>query len=281
MQLVKVSTKIITALTVTLALTSASVLNTVQAEESQEPALAFPDKWMIRAGAYFVDKADTSVTVLSSAGVGTGINFKNELGGEESATVPRIDAYYRFNDYHRIDFTTFNVDRSGKKTLTAELQIGDEIYSANETVNSDINYTLYKVGYGYSFYRSSKVELNVTAGLNITRYDLQFNLENGGNVETAGFTAPLPMFGLRMSYAMTPKWTINYVAESFVIDVESKFRGVLLNNELNIEYRLMKHFALGAGAARSSIDASIESSDWSGRMTDSYHGYTLFGTLYF
>jgi hypothetical protein len=281
MRQVRIPTKIITAFAVTLSLTSVSFFNTTIAEESQEPALAFPDKWMIRAGAYFVDKADTSITVLSSVGVGTGINYKDELGGDSSATVPRIDAYYRFNDNHRIDFTTFNVDRSGKKTISGELQIGDQVYNPNETIISDINYTLYKLGYGYSFYRSSKVELNVTAGLSITRYDMQFSQASGANVETAGFTAPLPMFGLRLGYALTPKWTINYLAESFVIDIESKFRGVLLNNELNIEYRLLKNFALGAGAARSSVDASIESSDWSGRVTDSYHGYTLFGTLYF
>jgi hypothetical protein len=272
-------TKKSAALAVALTSTSVSIFNSAIAEENQ--ALAFPDKWMIRAGAYFIDKADTTITVLSNAGIGAGVNYKDELGGEESGTVPRIDAYYRFNDKHRIDFTTFEIDRSGKKTITADLQIGDETYYANETVISDIKYTLYKVAYGYSFYRSPEVELSVTAGLNITRYDMQFSQDSGANVETAGFTAPLPTFGLHLSYAMTPKWSINYVAESFVVDIEDKFKGVLLNNELNVEYRLLKNFALGAGAARSSIDASLSTDDWSGRVTDSYHGYTLFGTLYF
>ena len=133
---------------------------------------------------------------------------------------PGIDAYYRFNPRHRIDFTTFSIDREGSRTLAVDppIDIDDEDFSGG-TLNSEIKYTLYKLGYAYSFYHSSKVELSISAGLNFTQYDLKFSNAAGDKAETAGFTAPLPMFGLRMGYAITPKWSVNYVAESFFIDI--------------------------------------------------------------
>ena len=253
--------------------------NNVIAED--EVALAFPDKWTIRAGAYIIDKADTTVIVLNDIGVGGGINFSDTLGGDDSDTVPRVDIFYRINNKHGIDFTAFSIDRQGSTTLSIDLEIGDETFSASETLNSDIKYTLYRIGYNYSFYHSNKVELRLTAGLNLTDYDLKFSTASGSKVEAAGVSVPLPLFGLRMGYAITPKWYVNYVAESFFIEIEDAFKGSLFSYELNTEYRLFKHFSIGAGLARIGVDADIDDDDWKGTVTDSYRGFTAFGKFYF
>lgn len=255
--------------------------NSAVAEEAQQTNVAFPDTWMIRAGTYIVDGANTKFSVVSDAGLGTVIDYNKDLNGDSRATIPRIDAYYRFNPRHRIDFTSFSIDREGTRTLAIDVTIGDDVYSANESINSDIKYTLYKLGYAYSFYHSSKVELSITAGLNFTDYELKFSNAAGDKAETAGVTAPLPMFGLRMGYAITPKWSVNYVAESFFIDFDNTIKGALINYELNTEYRLFKHFSIGAGLARIGSALEISDPDWTGSVSDSYRGYTLFGTLYF
>lgn len=258
-----------------------SIINNAIAEDNEELAVAFPDSWMIRLGAYIVDGSNTQVSVNSALGVGAAIDYQKDLGGEDGDTIPRIDAYYRFNERHRIDFTSFSIDRKGERTLAIDLAIGDEIFSASETIQSDIKYTLYRLGYGYSFYHSPKVELTLTAGLNITEYDLSFSLEDGTKAESAGVTVPLPVVGLRMGYAITPKWNVRYVSEAFFIDMDDSFRGAILNFELNTEYRLFKHFALGAGLARIGINAEVDDDDWRGKVSDSYRGFNVFGTFYF
>ena len=270
-----------TGLLAAITLYSTGTFNAVHAAD-ETASFAFPDKWMIRAGVYSVGDSVTQFSVNSDAGgLGTTIDYSKDLGGEEGDTIPRIDAYYRFNERHRIDFTTFVIDRTGARTLAIDppIVIGDTDISGGE-VKSDIKYTLYKIGYAYSFYHSDKVELSISAGLNVTSYDLKFE-SSGGSVETAGVTAPLPVFGLRMGYAITPKWSVQYVAESFFIDLEDKFRGGLLVHELNTEYRVFKNFALGVGFARQATTAEIDSDDWRGKVTDSYRGLTAFGVLYF
>ena len=273
--------KAVAAPVATIVIATGLITGSVSAAEEESVAVAFPDSWMIRLGTYIVDGADTQFSVSSDVlGLGTVIDYSRDLGGDSRDTIPRIDAYYRFNPRHRIDFTSFSVDRKGSRTLDINITIGDTTYNASDTLNSEIKYTLYKLGYAYSFYHSPRVELSITAGLNITTYDLKF-ANTTGSAESAGVTAPLPMFGLRMGYAITPKWSVQYVAESFFIDIDDTFRGALINYELNTEYRLFKHFAIGAGLARIGSNLEINDDDWTGRVSDSYRGYTIFGTFYF
>ena len=256
-------------------------VNNARADDIEETRYVGSDKWMLRLGAYFIDGADTTVAINTPIGVGTIIDYQRDLGGEDSDTIPRIDAFYRFNERHRLDFTWFSIDRQGERTLAIDITIGDETFNESETVLSDIKYELYALRYNYSFYHSPKVELAVSAGLNITDYDLKFQTDTGDKAESAGLTVPLPLIGLRMVYAITPKWYVRYVSEAFFIDFDDSFRGALLNYELSTEYRIFNNFALGVGLARISLDADINADDWQGKTTDSYRGYTAFGSFYF
>lgn len=273
--------KVVAAPIVAIIISSVMLAGSVNAAEEEAATVAFPDTWMLRLGAYIVDGSSTQFSVSSPVGLGTVIDYQRDLNGESRDTIPRIDAYYRFNDRHRIDFTTFAIDRKGTRSIDVAITIEDQIYNANETVNSEIKYNLYKLGYAYSFYHSPKVELSLSAGLNITSYDLSFSNSTGDKVEAAGFTAPLPMFGLRLGYAITPKWNVHYVTEAFFIEFEDTVKGALISYELNMEYKLFKNFAIGAGLARFGTSVEVNDDDWKGKVSDNYRGYTVFGTLYF
>lgn len=261
---------------------STSGINAAIAAENEELAVAFPDRWMIRAGAYIVDQSKTQVSLNSAiGGIGTTIDYQRDLGGEDGDTIPRVDAYYRFNPRHRIDFTAFSIDRKGETTLAIDIDIGDESFLVDETIKSDVKYTLYKLGYSYSFYHSPKVELSLSAGLNITDYELKFENDDGSKAEAAGVTVPLPVIGLRMGYAITPKWYVRYISEAFFIDIDNTFRGGLINFEINTEYKIFKNFALGIGLARLGTNVDVDDDDWRGSFSDGYRGATVFGTLYF
>jgi len=207
--------------------------NSIAAEATENPT--FPEKFMIRLSSYGISQASTDILVLSSAGAGTIISFDEDLGGEDSLTIPRFDAYYRFNERHRFEFSNFRIARDGLKTVAGtDVIIGDETFTFNETVVSEIKYSLNKLGYAYSFYRSPGVELSFTAGLNITGYDFNFSLDDGSRASTNGVSAPLPMTGLRMSYAINSNWAFHYITETFFIEIENAFRGTLLNYELDL-----------------------------------------------
>lgn len=275
--------KAIAAPIITVVIATGILSGSAIAADEEAPGVAFPDKYMLRLGAYIVDGSDTQFSVSSDVGgLGTVIDYSRDLGGESRDTIPRIDAYYRFNPRHRIDFTSFSIDRKGTRVLAIDppIVIDGEDFSGG-AINSEIKYTLYRLGYGYSFYHSEKAELTITAGLNVTSYDLKFEDDTGAKSESADVTAPLPMFGLRMGYAITPKWSVHYVSEAFFIEIEDTIKGAMINYELSTEYKLFKHFAIGAGLARLGTSVEVNDDNWKGKVSDSYRGYTVFGTFYF
>lgn len=248
---------------------------------AEDRNLAFDDKFMFRISSYYVRDADTDIAVADpDTGIGAAYSFSDNFGGEDSVRIPRIDAYYRFNDKHRIDFSAFQIDRSGKEVLLLEVELEEDTFSAGDTISTDIRYELFKVGYGYSFYRSDQVELSFTAGLNITTYEFEYELEDGDKGDTSDATGPLPMFGLTVSYAITPKLSVHFLAESFYIEIDDSYEGSFTTNELHLEYRFNRYFSLGAGLTRFSTDLDADEDDWKGSISDSHRGGMIYAAFY-
>lgn len=241
---------------------------------AREPA--FAENFALRFASYRIEKADTNIAVLDRSRIGTSVDFADDLGGDETETIPRLDLYYRFSERHRIDLASYRFERDGRKRLEISIDWDNVNYSAGETVISAISFELLKLGYSYSFYHSSTVELGFTAGLNITGYELKYELVDGSEADRSEANAPLPMLGLRMSYALTPRWSLHYLSDTFFIEVGDEFEGAFLGHELDLRYRAGKNLLLGAGFARLSIDLEANDEDWRGRITDSHRGFLFY-----
>lgn len=252
----------------------------VGVEASAAERLAFPEKFTLRLVSYSVRSADTDLAVLSSQNLGTGFSFVDDLGGEDSVSVPRLDGFYRFNRFHRIEFGGFRIRREGRGRLSLDLDIGDQSYSVGDTVISDISYQLLKVGYAYTFYHSPEVELSFTAGLHDTDYEFEYELVDGSSADSSEASGPLPMYGLRVAYAINPKWSLHYLAEVLFVEARDA-DGSFTNFELNLEYQLDRNIVLGIGLTRFSMDITSDDADWNGRIADTHQGLLVFGGYYF
>ncbi len=242
--------------------------------------LAFPEQMMLRLVSYSVLRADTDLAVLNSQNLGTGFSFVDDLGGEDRVNVPRIDGYYRFDRWHRIEFGTFRIRRKGRNRLTIALDIGDQTFSAGDTVISDIEYELFKLGYAYTFYHSPEVELSLTTGLHLTTYKFDYRLVDGSSSDSSDASGPLPMFGIRMAYAIDRQWSLHYMTEVLFVEAGDS-DGSFQNYEVSLRYRLNANVMLGTGLSRFSMDLSSDDSDWNGRIADTHQGFMLFGSYYF
>ena len=237
---------------------------------------AFSNHFQLRLASFYVESADTDIAVFDDSGIGTIVNFADDLGGDETATIPRLDMHYRFSDRHRVDFANYRIERDGRKVLQIDIDWDDQNYSIGETIFTDFEYELVKIGYAFSFYHSPEAELGFTAGLNITSYKFEYELADGSQADSSDVSAPLPMFGLRMSYAITPKWSVHYLTETFFIEIGDELEGSFFNYEFDLRYRAGKHLLLGLGFARLGIDLKAEDEDWSGSITDSHRGFLAY-----
>ena len=103
---------------------------------------------------------------------------------------------------------------------------------------------------------------------------------------TALRRAPLPVVGLRMDIALTPKWFIRTGGQVFYIEFDN-FTGSLLKFRAAVEYNPWKHVGLGLGfdslSARLEVkdDTDWPGVDFKGKVDFNYTGLQAYVRLFF
>ena len=107
----------------------------------------------------------------------------------------------------------------------------------------------------------------------------------GGSEGAQDFIAPLPTIGLRMDFALTPKWYFRSGTQLLYLETDD-FRGSLLATYGSIEYKPLKHVGIGLGvdSFRLSVEAEGEdypSIDFRGNVDFEYVGIQLYTRIFF
>jgi hypothetical protein len=254
-------------------------------EESSDRQLS--DKLMIRGGWAYVFGATANATVAGPVlGVGTSLDFTNTLGGDTSTDAFRIDTLYRFNDRHAVGFSWYRVGLSGEKVLNQQIQVGDQVVATGATTQTGLSFNIYRLLYDYSFYRNDKVELAISPGLYVMKTTFNFagqGIINGtpGNTTIVHeeATLPLPSIGLVANYNITPKLQFQNRYDFFYLTLND-YTGSMFEFYAGLEYRLLRHFAMGAAYDR--LQAALRGDGDRGfNFNFSYNLAYVYATLYF
>jgi len=243
------------------------------------------EKFSLNAG-YFISNTNTDLRL--GAGLGVSVNVEDLLGLDTNNNVFRIDSYWRFTDNrrHRLDFTWFSFRRDGSTTTGQDFTIkdpdGNEVtIPAGSQVTSKFDLDIYRVGYSYSFFQDDRMDIAFSVGFYTMPIDISLKSTGFVNVdESDSFTAPLPTFGLRADFAITPKWFLRTNFEIFYVEIQ-QFKGRLYESTVAVEYIPWKH--LGFGLAANIFDLSIEADgedypgiDFQGDLDFKYTGLLLY-----
>jgi opacity protein-like surface antigen len=266
-----------------------------QAEEAGQSDL--PDRFMIRGGYLYVFAADTNIQLNGPRGFGTNIDFNRTLGGGTDYSGFRIDGMYRLNERHSLGLSYYRVLRDANRTINADLTVRDTTIAAGANVTSSLNFDMWRLIYNYSFYRNEKVELGLSPGLYMAKIKFSISgdvtcsgtLPNcSGQTTNAGsssedLTVPLPSVGGFLNYNITPKLKSQVRFDWFYLQVGDTFTGSLFEFYAGLEYRLFKHFGLGASYDRLQVNADLHKQDSpkAVNILNSWNTVFLYGALYF
>ncbi len=210
------------------------------------------ERFGLNVGTFFAN-LDTKVRLDGTGGVlGTVIDFEQNLGLDDTKTRIMAAGYWRFFKKHRLDFSYFNLDRSGDSSSTVNIRFGDRIFQADLPLQAFLDIEVFNLGYSYSILFDEKKELAV--GLALSFQDIATGLEGTGvlsdlNVsESSSVLAPLPTFTGRFAYAITPKWIVDTNIGYFTIEVDSggdELSGDVIAANAGVKWQLLKHFHLG------------------------------------
>jgi len=233
-------------------------------------------KWGFKFG-FFTTDLDTTTQLDSNGGsIGLDTDFEDDLGLDSSEDVFRIDGYYKFNDRHRIDYSYFDLSRSGSGTLQTEINFGDQTFTIDSLIETTFDLEIYKAAYTYSLLTRESYYLGVSGGLYVADFDLGLeSLESPLETEAAELTAPLPVLGLRGEYEFNDKWTLQGSMEFFFLEFDDS-KGTLSDLYVGLDYQLFASTALGIGYNTAALDVDLDGERTIGAIDWSYDGALVY-----
>lgn len=267
----RIAARSVAALRLALILSVGLAASVASAQERQRMRSA------LMVGA-FSTGGSADVRVDSDTGRGTTLNLENTLGIDPDVDVGRIGGYHWFNDRHRFDGGYFDLSRDGGRTLSETVTFRDQTFELQTTISASMDFSVLKADYTFAPISRPAAFLGVTGGFYVAKMKFALTSINGTS-ETEDATAPLPVFGLRGEYAITPRLTIGGALQWFKVQSED-LDGRLTDFYVAADYRITRRFAVGLAYNDAELD--VEANDefgFSGAVDWSYDGVFVYAKL--
>ena len=246
----------------------------------------------INGGGFFAD-IDSKIRLDSETlGIGSTIDFEDELGLEETKDTGWINLHWRISRRNNLEFEWANLDRNAEVAgTTRAYQIGEEVVQAGAAIGSVFDIDIYRLTYGYSLIRNDEADVQLKAGLHLA--DLETALTLNGVISVSGMpfsqqivqeredvTAPLPHFGGNFMYAFNEKFAIFGHVMGFALELDD-IEGSIVDASGTVQYNFTPNFGLGAGLRFTRIDVESGDAELRGKFKFDYLGPVVYASLSF
>jgi outer membrane protein len=149
-------------------------------------------------GYYWFPSLDGEVQVDKSSIVGTPLDFDKDLG-VDNEDFPSVEAFVRSGN-HYLSLTYTDIDYSGKKRLTKNINFRGSTYSVSDVVTSSIEFSMIDLHYQYNLLDLENILAGFSwdAVVQVKYIDGEVGLKTTGINENEDFTLPIPMFGFNL-----------------------------------------------------------------------------------
>ena len=243
---------------------------------------ALRDRFKISLGGFETRDSSSAVRIDDrSLRLGTLLDLEDDLNVEDSASVLRLDGYYRFNRAHRLEWTYYSLEREGSTGLSRDIRIGDVEFPLGFTIDTELDIQVAELGYVWSFINVEPYEFFLGAGLNVR--DVKLTAVGTGllagterRFDNSG-TLPMPTVTLGGRYNVLDKLSLNFKMETFALKFEEQ-SGRLQDTYFLVEYDITKNFGIGGGFNVYNLDLEFADDDFSGELKSSYRGILFYLT---
>ncbi len=236
--------------------------------------------WEFTLGGYLTTH-DASLRVDSDTlGRGTEIDMEDDLGFDKTLETVRFDATWRFLPRHRASFSVYQFSRDASRTLNRTIQYGDRVFVIDTTVASEFDMTVYKASYAYSVIQNAEFDLGLSAGLHLMDMKSSIAVTGLGVSDSAELLAPLPVFGLRGTWAITPKLFLKGNLDVFAISIDDT-SGRFTDALLALEYNASEHIGVGIGYNRVYMNIEADGEKFDGEAGAGFGAVMVYGKLFY
>lgn len=252
-------------------------------------------RWYFSVGPYGAILDSGFNVGLDQVGLGLNVDVEKLLGLDTSTLTFRVDGGYRAGKTgrHKINASWLTFRRTGENTLAEDIPIPPElgggpgdVIPIGTTLEGKFNINIIKATYRYSIILDDRIDLNVGGGLYVAPITLGVG-EKGNTFEQTSLTAPLPVVGIGLITALTPRWYAMAQADLMYLEI-SGYKGGVTNSMVGVEYRPFKN--VGFGLRGESLRLKVETTkdtgipglgDFVGDLTFSYVGASIYVSVFF
>lgn len=211
-----------------------------------------------------ITQNNTSLRLDGSSGQSREVDLE-DAGLSDDSTGFLGAATWRFASKHRIGLQTFSIERSGTKTITQTIELGDNVVPAGTGLSAESEAQFLIANYQYSFIKNDRLEVAGMIGLYGARYKFNFDATNPVINVDKNTDVPLPVLGASLDYFVNPRWTVSLFVEAMKIEI-GDVDGRLYYAGVSTDYMITRHFGLGIGYAFSDLQADVTKGDFEGRI---------------
>jgi hypothetical protein len=151
---------------------------------------------------------------------------------------------------------------------------------------SKFDFNIIKLSYSYFFHQTDKVDIGVSIGLFVVLFEFEINASGlFTGYEKVDETAPLPVLGLHLDCAFTPKFFLRQSIDLFYLEYK-QFEGLIVDWKVALEYDIWKYLGFGFGVDTLRLSIETEGEDYPGvdfigSIDFSYIGLLLYARFHF
>jgi hypothetical protein len=277
----------------TMSLTALMYTGAALAEEAEWRSWPLGQRLNVGISA-FRPELDTKVSLTAGPILGV-IDFEQNLGLDDTESVPLAYLRWRFFKRHTFRVDYFKLDRSGAGTAPADITLCPDgnclpPLPIDWPVNSFVDVEAVNFGYDYSIIFNEKLNWSIGIGLSLQDFQVGILTDDPlgpGTIEVESeFTAPLPTLATTFNYAFTDKWifdlSFNWLDVDVDLDNSGKFDGRILAFDTGIRWQTWKNvgFLLKYTAFDLEFDVD-DGDDFAGFVDYKYRGPRFGVNVYF
>lgn len=184
----------------------------------------------------------------------------DDLGLDDSETIPQLGAMWRFKDKWTLNFVYSDFSVSSNATNNASFNYDGVTYPLNASLKTDLDITLYIVAVDYAFSQSDTTEWGV--GLGLHAIDLAAGIRGSLNDVTLAatdedFLAPLPNLRIYARHAFSPKLLSSFSIGWLGMNIDN-YEGSLLVGSAALDYRVSDRWTIGINYQLTDIDLDVD-----------------------
>src|SRR5262245_20575639 len=218
----------------------------VQAQESEGIGSPFNDHVRVTA-ALLSATADTELRLDADDGTrGTPVSAEDDLGLADRGEFADIEAEVRIRERHFVRFNYFRLDRSATTTLARDIQFGNDLFEAGDSVESTLDLREFTATYAYRFLRKPRFEMYGSFGIHLTELIAEGRVRARNLREEEHEVAPLPALGLGVEVSFTDRIFASVFVDYLQANIND-FEGEILDARLTALYRFTRNLSAGLG----------------------------------